>query len=136
MANPVVEQTLQMQPVALVMLALYVATALILLPRELSFIRSVPPPTRRQFILQDVVLQAGILAVLVPSAVASRLTPAAMSVVVGGFTLLWLVAVWMAVSRQRYISRLLEDSRREGERLMAELSRRLREEQAKEESGD
>ena len=125
-----------MQPVALVLLAVYIATALILAPRELSFIRSVEQPLRRQFIVQDILLQICILAILVPSATVNHLTPVLMSVVMGGFTLLWLVAVWMAVARQRYINRILEESRREGERLMAELSRRIREEQAKEESGD
>ena len=129
----VAEQTLTMQPVALVLLVVYAGAALIMLPREIQFLAGVPSPAKGQFITQDILLQASILLVLLPSALSPKLTVTGITLVLAGFSVLWVVVIWMVAARRIYVNRLLEESRREGAELLAELNQRIREQQAHEE---
>jgi len=93
---------------ALIMLALYAAVALMLVPRELTFLRGVEQPAyRRRFIWQDILIQVGILAVLLPSAILPTATIGGLVIIVAGFTLLWIAAIWAAFSRYSYTYRIL-----------------------------
>jgi len=126
-----------MQPAAWVLLAVYGAVALVLLPRELQFLASVKGPQKASFIAQDILLQVCVLLVLVPSALSKSWSLVSVTLVMIGFTLLWIVAAWMAFSRRRYVNQLLEESRREGAELLDELARKIREHQLqKEDQGE
>ena len=119
---------LGMQQVALVLLVLYLAAAVVLLPRELVFLREVAQPRRSWFIVQDALLQLSILAVLVPSASAPRLDLTRMVIVLAGFTLLWIVAIWMSLARQTYVHHLLREARRESEQQLQRVKQKLEDE--------
>jgi len=119
---------LGMQQVALVLLVLYLAAAVVLLPRELAFLREVAQPRRTWFLVQDLLLQLSILAVLVPSASAAELDLRRMVVVLAGFTLLWIVAIWMSLARQSYVHHLLREARRESEQQLQRIKEQLEDE--------
>lgn len=136
MTTALLANSLAMQPVALIFLVLYLAAVAILTPRELVFLREAPPPRRSWFIVQDVLLQISIMAVLVPCASTAELTLTRIVIVVGGFTVLWIVTVWMVVARQQYVHHLLREARREGERQLRSLSEQLKDEQEDVPSGD
>jgi hypothetical protein len=127
MADPALllaEQAAGARIAASVLLAAYLATAAILLPREMSFLAGVPQPQRGKFIAMDVVIQLCVLAVLLPSIVLERLNLVALIVVVAGFTVLWIVAAINARSRYIYTNKILKDSmqetRKQLERLVEE----------------
>ncbi len=109
---------------ASVLLAVYLATAAILLPREMNFLASVSQPQRGKFIAMDVVIQLCVLAVLLPSIILERLTLASLYTIVAGFTVLWIVAAINVRSRYIYTNKILKDSmletRKQLERLVEE----------------
>jgi hypothetical protein len=109
-----------MQLAALALLMLYLAAAGMLLPREIAFLREVEPLPRVQFIVIDVLLQIGILTVLLPCATQPQLSLTAVVVVLSGFALLWVVAIWMVFARRRYVYRLLTGAREANEGRHAE----------------
>lgn len=109
-----------MQLAASILLAVYLATALVLLPRELAFLRGVEQPQRKRFLLQDGLLQLSILVTLIPCMCTPRLQLPAMYTVLCGFVALWAIALWAAVSRYSYTYRVLLGQR-------AELTERLKE---------
>lgn len=119
---------LGMQQVALVLLVLYFAAAAVLLPRELVFLREVELPRRNWFLVQDLMLQLSILAVLVPSASAPQLDLTRMVIVLAGFTMLWIVAIWMSLARQSYVHHLLREARRESEQQLQRVRQKLEDE--------
>ena len=96
-----------MQLAALILLALYALTAALLLPREATFLRGVQQPHRRLFMAQDVLMQACILATLLPCVLFSRLGLGALYTVLLGFSGMWFTAIWAAVSRYSYTYRIL-----------------------------
>lgn len=96
-----------MQLAASVLLVLYLASALALLPRELSFLKGVEQPQRRVFQLQDLLLQLSMLLTLIPCMLTPRLPLAAMYTVLAGFIALWGIALWSAASRYSYTYRIL-----------------------------
>lgn len=104
---------------ALVLLAVYLAAALIALPREAAFLRSVEMRVRRLFILQDVLVTLGVLGVLVPTAAMQQPRIDALWVILGGFVVLWVGAVWAAIARYSYTYHVLLGSR-------GDISKRLR----------
>ena len=126
-----------MQPVALLLLTLYLAAAAILAPREFSFLAKVEQPYKRLFITQDILLSVSILGVLLPAALIGSNTGTRQAIylftVIGvAFTLLWIVAVWMAVARQRYVLKLLQDSTRDSQAQIARIAEQLKQAQTKE----
>jgi len=95
------------QLAALIMLVAYTATALVILPREINFLRSVEQPEKGRFITLDVLIQVFMLLVLLPPAF-SALNSLAGFVILGvGFVGLWVVVIWTAVARYRYVHRFL-----------------------------
>ena len=104
---------------ALVLLAVYLAAALIALPREAAFLRTVEMRVRRLFILQDSLVTLGVLGVLLPTAVLQRPRLDALWVILGGFIVLWVGAVWAAFARYSYTYHVLLGSR-------GDISKRLR----------
>jgi hypothetical protein len=131
---PLAIEAMGMQPAAMLLLVLYLAAVLILLPRELAFLRDVKSIRRWWFIVQDVLLQASILLVLVPCAISKQLDIGRITVVATGFLMLWVVAVWMIVARQRYVHQMLRAVRDESDRQIKELHRstKLKEEKRNE----
>ena len=127
-------QTSAMQLAAAALLMLYLAAFLILLPREIAFLREVDTASRVHFIIIDVLLQVGILAVLMPCASRPQLSLTDVVVVLSGFALLWVVAIWMMFARRRYVYRLLKAAREESERRLKEVDAKAQ--QAKEDEGD
>lgn len=120
---PLAVETMGMQPAAMLLLVLYLAAVLILLPRELAFLRDVKSIQRLWFIVQDVLLQVSILLVLVPCAISKQLDIGKITVVATGFVVLWVVAIWMITARQRYVHQMLKAMRDESERQIKELHR-------------
>jgi hypothetical protein len=123
-----------MQLAAAALLMLYLAAVAILLPREIAFLREVEPATRAHFIIIDVLLQVGILTVLLPCATRPRLSLATVVVVLSGFALLWVVAIWMMFARRLYVYRLLKAARDENEQRIKDAAAKAK--QAKEDTGD
>ncbi len=107
-----------MQLAASILLAVYLATGLLLLPREMAFLRGVEQPRRKLFLVQDLLLQLSILLTLIPCMCTQRLQLPAMYTVLAGFIALWAIALWAAISRYSYTYRVLLGQR-------AELSERL-----------
>lgn len=114
---------------ALLLLVLYAAVAVVLLFREITFLRKVDPPTRRLFVAQDILIQVCVLLVLLPCAVMPQLPLTGLFIVTAGFALLWLVVIWTAFARYAYVARLLKHARKESEQKLKELVERLREEE-------
>ena len=113
---------------AMILLVVYLAAVVVLLPRELRFLREVGnPATRRIFIVQDLFLQVCILGVLVPAILMKGVNEENGRLL--GFLLilsmsgLWLCTVWAAWSRWVYTCRILS----EGSRRSAEELRRMQE---------
>lgn len=128
--------SLGMQQVALLLLVFYLASAAILLPREAAFLRAVEQPRRTSFVVQDVLLQLSILAVLVPCASAAELDLARVTIVLAGFTLLWIVAIWMVWARQSYVQHLLREARRDSEQQLKRIKQQLQDQREDVTSGN
>jgi hypothetical protein len=100
----------QMQVSAWVLLGIYAALALLLLPRELRFLRDAEPSYRRRFAALDIALQLCVLLVLLPCGLVPKLTPKLMVVILSGFSGLWLVILAMSYLRYIYTYRMLAQS--------------------------
>lgn len=96
-----------------VLLVLYAATLAVLTPRELRFLSGVEPAWRWRFLLQDLLIQAGVLLVLLPAALLAELSLAGFILLGVGFMLMWGAALWAAVARYVYIYRILLNAHRE-----------------------
>jgi len=113
---------------AMILLVIYLAAVVILLPREIRFLAEVASKTtRRIFIVQDLFLQICILGVLVPAILLKgvnlqngRLLGLLLILSMSG---LWLCTIWAAWSRYIYTCRILSD----GSRRSAEELRRIQE---------
>jgi hypothetical protein len=114
----------QMQMSAWVMLGLYAALALLLMPRELRFLREAEGSYRLRFIVLDVLLQVCVLLVLVPCALVPRLTLPLLRLIFGGFTGLWVVIALMSYLRYVYTYRILAKSTVQYDERTQELIRR------------
>lgn len=108
---------------AMILLVVYLAAVVILLPRELRFLSEVKnPATRRIFIVQDLFLQVCILGVLIPAILMKgvneqngRLLGLLLVLATSG---LWLCTLWAGWSRYVYTCRILsEGSRRSADEL-------------------
>jgi hypothetical protein len=119
----------RMQMAALVLLGVYFATAAVLLPRELAFLRGVDPPARRLFIVQDVLCQVSMLLVLLPCALYAKLTRELLAVVVAGFGGGWAAALWTAISRYAYTYHVLLGPRKEQQQRLREIFDKLKQEE-------
>jgi hypothetical protein len=97
----------QMQLAAWVMLFIYACLVMLILPREIRFLREAEPPFRRRFLLLDVLLQVFILLILVPCAIVTRLSPELMTLVLIGFSGLWVVVAFLSYLRYVYTYRIL-----------------------------
>jgi hypothetical protein len=124
----------QLRLAASVLLMVYLGTMVAFLPRELRFLKLVEPPTRRLFLFQDILLQASILAVLLPCVVASGPSAPFFMTVAVAFTTLWIAAVWTGIVRSMYTYRLMLGTREQHGKMAEELSRLLA--QAKEDKDD
>jgi hypothetical protein len=103
------------------MLAVYIGIAAVLSARELRFLAGVEPKQRRVFALLDIAIQVAILGVLLPCVLAPARTLELFYIVMAGFGLLWIAAVWAVISRSMYTYRLMlgaRDYRRELEELL------------------
>ena len=109
----------QLHLAAGLLLVLYLCALAVLAPRELAFLRGVDAKMRRRFILQDLLIQASILCVLLPSAFLPQLQVAAFSVIGAGFTGLWLLTIWAGFSRYAYAFRLLVAAQKEAAEQLA-----------------
>ncbi|MCH7472037.1 hypothetical protein IIA79_03690 [bacterium] len=98
---------------ALVALVVYFAVVLVFYGREVRFLASVKAPRRRAFIVQNILIQLCILAVLLPCAAAPQPTPTLLKIVMTGFVSLWVVTIWMSVSRYMYTYHVLLSTREE-----------------------
>ena len=114
----------QMQISSWAMLVIYVALALLLLPRELKFLREAEPAFRSRFAALDIALQVCILLILIPCALVSKLTPKLLILIFSGFTGLWLVVAAMAYLRYVYTYKILARSTAQYNQQAAELLRR------------
>lgn len=92
---------------ASLLLLAYVVAAVILLPRELNFLRSVAKPYRTKFLTLDILLQVSILLVLLPPMLAPLDDLNSWLVVGVGFFGLWVAVAWIAISRYVYTYRYL-----------------------------
>lgn len=92
---------------ASLLLLAYVVAAVILLPREISFLKSVARPFRIKFITLDVLLQVSILLVLLPPTLTLMDNINAWRIFWVGFGTLWIAVVWLAFSRYIYTVRFL-----------------------------
>jgi hypothetical protein len=112
----------QVRVAAGVMLALYIGIAAVLSLRELRFLASVEPAgQRRLFAVLDVLIQLAILGVLLPCVLAPERTYKLFVVIMAGFALLWISALWAVISRSMYTYRLVlgaRNDRRELEELL------------------
>jgi hypothetical protein len=128
----------QMQLAAGVMLLLYLAAVALLLPREMRFLRSAEPPYRQRFIFLDILLQACILLVLVPCLVSSRLNRMTLTLILSGFSGLWLVVLSLAYLRYVYTYRILVmanlEQLKQAQQALEDRTQRL--EQHQDKSGD
>lgn len=114
---------------ALVLLALFIAAVLIMLPREIRFLAGVDSRRRWQFLVLDILLVATVLAILIPSTIVEQFSLTGLSIMMGLFILLWVVAIWMGIARQRYVKQLLADYQRENEELLRQAVAKIKEEQ-------
>lgn len=115
---------------ASVLLAAYLATAAVLLPRELNFLKSVDPARRKRFIIMDLLIQLSVLAVLLPNILLPKLNLTALFIVVAGFSLLWIVAAINARSRYIYTNKILKESMQESRKHLEQLVEQKRREAA------
>ena len=102
-----------MRLAALVLLAVFAMACLVFLPRELAFIRGAGKRWLAHFIVQDALVLASILAVLVPCSIAPKLTLPLLYTVLSGFTALWASVIWAALARYSYVRQLLNAAREE-----------------------
>jgi hypothetical protein len=114
----------QMQLSAWLLLAVYTALALALLPRELRFLRDVEPRTRRKFLVLDVLLQICVLLILLPCGLVAKLTYPLFVLIFAGFTGLWIVIIIMSYQRYIYTYRMLAAVSQQHTQQTAELLRR------------
>lgn len=119
----------RMQLAALILLAVYCATALMLLPRELAFLRSVEPAARRLFIVQDALCQLCMLLVLLPCAIFPKLSRELLILVMVAFGGGWAAALWTAVSRYAYAYHVLLGPRKEQQQRLREIFDKLKQEE-------
>ena len=95
------------QLAAWILLVVYGAVAVILLPRELAFLVNVEQPHKARFILLDILIQCFFLLVLLPPALA-LLTSLTGFIILGiGFLGLWIVVIATAILRYRYVHSML-----------------------------
>lgn len=99
---------------ALVFVSIYILVALALLRREVTFLRSLQPRERARFIVQDVLLQLSVLAILLPPVLSPKPRLWVFYLIFGAFAVLWVTVVWVAVSRYSYTWRLLSQARYRG----------------------
>jgi hypothetical protein len=118
----------RMQIAALVVTVIYIASVMILLPREVQFIRGVESPWRQRFIIQDVLLTVCILLVLVPASLFRQLPLSLLILIVVAFTILWAVVLWTAVSRYVYTYRVLLKWKDESKKELAKILQEQRQE--------
>ena len=110
---------------ALILLVVYLAAVVILLPREIRFLREVKPDsTRRIFIVQDIFLQICILGMLIPAIMLKGVSLSNVTLLgtllMLSFTGLWICLVWAFLSRMIYTRRILSEG---SKRSAAELRR-------------
>lgn len=112
-----VAQHINSQLAASILLVLYLATAVILFPRELNFLKQADAPARGKFIILDALVQLCILAVLLPNVLSSKLSLELLILVVSAFTLLWVVAgvnIWQRyIYTYRMLSKTIEEQKTE-----------------------
>ncbi|MCB1215932.1 hypothetical protein KDL44_00965 [bacterium] len=113
---------------ALILLVVYIAAVVILLPRELRFLRDVQnTTTRRIFIVQDLFIQVCILGVLIPAVLMKGVNDSNNELLglllMLSMTGLWLCVVWTGWSRWVYTCRILSD----GSKRSADELRRIQE---------
>jgi len=99
---------------ALAFLSVYLILGLVLLRREGQFLRSLKPGERWRYIVQDVLLQLCVLAILLPTVLSPTPQLWAFYLIFGAFLVLWAVVIWVAASRYSYTWRLLSQSRYRG----------------------
>ena len=116
-----VDVTANARIAASVLLAAYLATAAVLLPREVNFLAGVTQPLRGRFIAMDLIIQACVLAVLLPNIIVEQLNLVTLYIVLAGFTLLWIVTAINARSRYIYTNRILKDSMQETRQQLEQL---------------
>ena len=118
---------------ALSFLAVYVVLALLLLRREGQFLRSLKPGERWRYVMQDVLLQLCVLAILLPPVLSPEPRLWAFYLIFGAFLALWAIVIWVAASRYSYTWRLLSQARYRGpdslEGRKADLSKSVRREE-------
>ena len=133
---PLLQDALQVEPAqvrlgASLLLLAYAVVVMAVLPREIGFIRSVDEAFwRRSFIVQDVIIQLGVLLVLVPCVLfperlSRELWP--YTVIISGVALLWGGWLWAALSRYSYTYRLLTRSTQDFEQRQRELIEGMKE---------
>jgi hypothetical protein len=109
----------QLHLAAGLLLVLYLAALAVLTPRELAFLRGVNAQVRGRFILQDLLIQASVLSVLLPSAFLPSLGLSAFIAIGAGFGGLWLFTIWAGFSRYAYAFRLLVAAQKEAAEQLA-----------------
>jgi hypothetical protein len=98
----------EMRLAALVILAAYLVFALALFPREAQFLRGLETARQRAyFIVQDVLLQLCVLALLLPLGLSAYASRALFMTAFSAFIALWMVVLWVGASRYAYTWRLL-----------------------------
>jgi phosphatidylglycerophosphate synthase len=105
-----------------VLLALYAGLAAVFSARELRFLAGVEPRQRRWFVLQDILIQVAILGVLLPCALAPERSLPVFYIIMAGFTLLWIAALWTVISRSMYTYRLMLGIRGQRKNIEAQIA--------------